>query len=720
MKVTSITSKADGNAVKCIVKDGYLQGAVGSLPDVDTDYESEYKQDIKAYTERRYNHNGKQRVFSAGAFTTLKMKAVIKDIARTMHIPVSTVNYMTAILPSGLGYTDLFKFAYENKKIYRFIQDYPQLFETIRTLLDQPRASSIHPSALLITPDVVDGEDVECFDVTPIKKIDGLLVSEFDGYQLDACGLLKNDCLATKELSKLKQVMALCNSKYGTCYSLDSILRKDCNDPKVFELIRKGHTQDVFQLSSEGMTKFLKEMKPDCIEDLIAANALYRPATLSSGSTQAYVDCKLGFHSPVYKWGTYNALNKTFGQIVYQEQVAQIVREVADFSLGEGVNLVKFISKKKVDKIKAMKEKFMANSLKKGCPQEDADAIWDNIELCGSYIFNRSHATAYGLTAYAGGYLKVHHPTAFYTVSLEWANDKELPLLMGEMADNCGTRIVFPEINKSETKFFTDFDTDEIYWSLTKIKNVGLAASSYIVEERKRKGDYTGIENFIERIFRYKLKVYKYWDDPDNALEAEKCPVNARHVRCLILAGCFDKVEGVKSVTERYGILMKAAAKLGFELKENEFPKEQLDKHYFWSQQQIAVSGLGSVDYKRIFDSSRLKHEVYGWPFRLIEEAQGGELDGHKATICATVADIEEKNFVSSKTGKTEKFVKLTLQQNKEITTCIGWPEQYEQLEDKIKDSKGKIIILNTLIKYSTFSGKNEFVMARTTKIEII
>lgn len=721
MRIEKIEQVFSAAAIDCFSEMGYRQGDGDfSLPDVDTDFESSERQRVKSYTEDRYNHNGKQRVFSAGTYTTLQMKAAIKDVARVMHIPPATVNYMTAILPDKLDFTSLFTFAFENRKIKSFIQENPRVFEAIRTLLFQPRAASVHPSALIITPDTVDGEEVECFDITPIKKVDGILVSEFDGYQLDSCGLLKNDCLATKELSKLKQTMDLCNEHYGTAFSLDKIVMSACDDKKVYDLLKKGCTQNVFQLSSPGMTKFLVSMQPDNINDIIAANALYRPATLENGSAEMYVECKKGLGKPVYNWGTYNALHETFGLITYQEQVAQIVREVGGFSLGDGVRLVKFISKKKTDKIHKMKEKFMEGAKMKGCPKEDMEAIWGQIEACGSYLFNASHATAYALTAYAGAYLKANYPTPFYTVALQWAEEKELPAVMAEMDEVGETKIVAPDINQSEASFHTDYETNEIFWSLTKIKQIGLAASEFIIEERDRRGPFGGILDFIDRIFRYKLKQRQWYDDPGDGKETAKCPVNARHVRHLILAGCFDRVENVQSVTERYGVMRKASERLGFEMTETDFPPSLIGRHYFWSQEQIKVSGLGAVDYKRIFDNSALKPYLKGWPYHTLKDAQDKELDGKKAAVCATAADIEFKAFKSSRTGRMEQFIKINLQQNGDTCTLVAWPEELAAHREKFDICAGRIIIFSGLMRYSGYSGKIEFALTKTSKVEIV
>lgn len=1075
--VKTITSNRPRTVVDCYVNKGYLQGPGGSLPDVDIDYESTRRQDIKEYIERRYNHNGKQRVFSAGTMTTLKMKAVIKDVARTMRIPVQLVNYFTAIIEDdACDYTGIFKLGFENKRIAKFIHDYPQLFENIRTLMFQPRSSSIHASALLVTPDQKDGEEMECFDFTPIKKVDGLLVSEFDGYQLDESGLLKNDCLATKELSKLHSTMDLCNSVYGTHLTLEEIATGNLDDAKVYELLSNGYTQNVFQFASKGMTKFLMDMKPNCIDDLIAANALYRPATLENGSTELYVDCKRGYSTPVYLWGTYNALHNTYGTLClaegtmvrtidgqkriedvnegelvqthdgsyqhvkanyykgrketiiirtshgeelrctpdhkvltqygwvqaqhlipnkhcikgfwysektieqgtiqdwcvglylangnwattptiacrnredadkisaifnnafdlqcyvyynvrcwyvrttyrlnnnkpnpfkeylkklglegkksydkvvpsmslmmltgfiegdgclnngririknkrlshllfetlqalhipssiystiessdvvwnvaflddtplllqihthkkhvrhngakipsiylsninldslnkqersntkmaiekdtwcflskalalgakvdhevwgvvlsvstsepcitydlsvehnhsfvsgglvthncYQEQVAQIAREVGGFSLGEGVKLVKFISKKKTEKIQAMKGKFMEGAAKNNCPKEEATAIWDQIEACGSYLFNRSHATAYAITSYVGAYLKANYPTAFYTVALEWANDDELPIIITEMESCSNAKIVAPDINKSGEKFYTDFETDSIFWSLNRIKQVGVKAVDWIVEERSKRGDFSGIDDFIDRVFRYKLKKYKYFDDPDNEEETKRCPVNARHVLHLVLAGCFDKSENVKANVERYDIIKKAAAKLGFELKAKDFPEDLVDKHYFWSCKQLEVAGIGSIDYRRIYDNSQIKPQLKGRvSYVSLKDLALDSFDGKRAGICATIVEIEEKKYVSKKTGETETYCKLLLQQNNDVCEAVCWAEEYARLRGQLINSKNKLIVCSGVIKYSDYAKSNNFQFTKSSIIDII
>lgn len=731
MKVISIQHKTSSKAVStidCFVDSGYLQGPGGSLPDVDTDFQSDRRQEVKEYIEQRYNHDGKQRVFSAGTFTTLKLKAVLKDVARVHRVPVNIVNYITAIFEDDkMTWTDLFLLAATNKKVHSFIMEYPKVIEDIRTLMGQPRSSSIHASALLVTPDTKDGKDMECFDFTPIKKVDGMLVSELDGYSLDEQGLLKNDCLGIKELSKLQAVINICNEKYQAGLTFQNIVQSNLADPKVYSLLQKGYTQNVFQFSSKGMTKFLVSMKPDKIEDLIAANALFRPATLDSGSSDRYVDCKLGDADPVYLWGTYNAMKNTYGVLCYQEQLAQIAREVGGFSLGEGVKLVKLISKKKVDKILALRDKFMAGANQNGCPKEDAEAIWHMFEVAGGYLFNKSHATAYAVTAYAGAYLKANYPTAFYTIALQWADDDEIPTLMSEMELCSNAKIVPPDINVSDNTFYTDYQTNEIFWSLSRIKMLGVKATEWIVNERQARGHFTSIENFIDRVFRYKLKKYQYWDDPDDMDEIKRCPVNARHVRNLILAGCFDKIENAQSVVERYAILEKAANLLGFKITEKDIPSDLRDKHYFWSQQQIAVSGIGAIDYKRIYDNSEAKTKIKGKAaWALLKNILDPDYDGKRVAICASIVDIEEKKFKDKKTGENRIFCKILLQQNNDLTEMIIWNDEWATARAEftkggnLSQAKNKMLICSAQVKYSDFTGNNNLQLYKSSIVSVL
>lgn len=920
MKVRSVKkvkSAVPAKVADCFVGDGYLPMSAGSLPDVDIDFQSDRRQEVKAYLERRYNHDGLQRVFSAGTFTTMMPKAVIKDVARVMKVPPQQVNFFTSMLDKKETNTwgDVFRQAFTDRKIAAFIHANPEVFEAMRPLLFQPRSSSVHASALVITPEHRDGQTMECFDYTPIKKVDGVLVSEFSGANLDSCGLLKNDVLGIIELTKFQQMFYLSMNKCGDPTTFQDVVTGTLDDPEVYKCLSMGHTQGIFQVSGDGMTKYLKEMRPNCFSNIVATLALFRPGPLSSGASRTYIDCHRGDSVPHYLWGTEEYLKDTYGQLTYQEQVAFMVRGVAGFTMSEAAGLAKLISKKKADKIKVLKDKFMKGAAEHGCPDEDAMKIWDLIESCATYLFNKCidgdesilgaeygdwrptiaemhrvandadyarsigrvryhrkfrygdygygwslsddcpprlvknrikdiryagkrkvyrvtlsngasvvctdnhkhpttkgmkmtyelqkgdmlystdgnaleidryrlmsrkkqleleaqlrykrkkkrpiavspsalvsveecgekdvynvemaapfhtfataggfvtgncHATAYALNTYADAWMKVHHPTAFYTVILQHAKDDEVPAIISEMEVRGTCRLKAPEINHSSHTFYSDFDNDTIFWSLTKIKQVGVKASEYIVAERERNGAFTGIVNFMERVFRYKLKKYEYWDDPDNPDEVERCPVTARHVLNMIFSGCFDAVENITSAEQRMRLVTCAMAVLGIK-KAPEIPASMADKPWWWEQRQIDLCGVGSIDYRRIYDTSELKPILKGKGlFIELKDISKPEHDGRRCIICATVSETEVRHFKSKKTNREEAFMKLQLWQNGSMTTCTVWPEELERFSDRLDSCKGCVVVLTGVIKYDLYTKGNVVGLTKSSRFEIL
>ena len=722
MKVTDIHIRKTASPITvtdCFVNKGLVSGGHASLPDIDVDYASDRRQEIKEYLEERYNTAGRRRVFSAGTFTTMQLKAALKDVARVHRVPHGIVNYITAMLDDGTDWTGLFRQAAANRKLKDFIQTYPEVIEEVRLVLGQPKAASIHASAIIVTPEIRNGKPAECFDFLPIREMDGVLVSEFDGYSVDEIGLLKEDVLATKELAKLSSIIGLVNEHYGQSLSIERITDRELEDEKTYRLLSEGNTQNIFQFSSPGITRFIQDVRPDCIEDLIAINALYRPATLDIGATEDYIRFRRGEVAPVYNYGCYEATKNTFGIMVYQEQFMSVAHTLGGFDLGKTDLLRKAIGKKKADLMATLKADFIAGAVRNGCPDYEAEEIWHKIEVAGKYSFNRSHAAAYALTAYCGAWLKANFPSAFYTVALQWADDKEIPSLMAEMERCSAAKIVPPDINRSGVEFFTDYATDEIFWSLTRIRQVGMKTVEYIVSERTR-GRFECVENFIHRIFRYKLKKYRYWEDPDNPDESVKVPVNARHVKNMILAGCFDRIENVRAVTERYAVLERAAKELGFSLSDKDFPAEMRDKHYFWSQQQIAVSGIGSIDYRRIFDNSEARQAVKGKASYLsLEEVSRDENDGRRAAVCATVVEVAEHSYKDRETGSKKRFAKLILSQNNHLTECVCWNDYYMAHRTEILSLKDKVVILTAMVRYSDYNGCNALQMTKNSLLFI-
>lgn len=717
MKVKKIIHKTSQSVVHdCYAGDGYMKRNHGSLPDIDSDFSADRREEVKTYLERRYNKNGMQRVFSAGTFTTEKIKGVIKDVARTYKISQSTTNYLTAILDDEMTWTDFMRRAASDKRIRDFVQKHPEVFEEILPIMGQARSAGIHASALIIVPEYVKGERVECFDLLPIRKMGDLLVSEISGNDIDAIGILKNDVLGIKELTRLSDILNMVAEEYGVKYTILEIASKYLNDPKVFEIIRAGNTQGVFQISSESITKYIKRMRPDNINDLIAAVAIYRPGPLASGAADNYVRAKRGEYEPEYIWGTYEILKDTFGELIYQESVSFVVQKIGGLSLGDGVNLVKAISKKKLNKVNKFKDKFFAGAAANGCPIDAAKRIWFNVENAASYLFNKSHATSYGLTAYVGAWLKTYYPTAFYTVVLRDQDEDKMAVLMNEIEAVGGTKLEKPDINISGENFVADFKNNIIYWSLSRIKQLGPKAVKYIVQERKLYGEFCDLEDFIKRIFKSKFKSF---DDDGTAEIRERCPVTARSVRNLIFAGAFDQCEHVGSVMERYGLLEKAAGLLGFQLTDKEIPEDMRDKHYFWSRQQITVSGHGSIDYQRIYDNLDKPKSLSAYKFIEFKSLNSLFYDVKRGVICAAVCSVVDKSYKDKRTGETKHFGKIELQQNTETNILTIW-DDWVTLKAELKNAVGKMIVAVVTVKWSDYDEKNTLQIGKSSFLKII
>jgi DNA polymerase-3 subunit alpha len=321
---------------------------------------------------------------------------------------------------------------------------------------------------------------------------------------------------------------------------------------------------------------------------------------------------------------------------------------------------------------------------------------------------NLSHAAAYALTAYCGAWLKANYPTAFYTVALQWCEDKEIPLLMSEMEACSRARIVPPDINISGRGFYTDYSSDRIFWSLARIKMLGAKNVDCIAGERKKNGEFTSVENFIHRIFKYKLKKYRYWDDPDNQDEAVRVPVNSLHVRHLVLSGCFDRIEGIQSVNERFRILEKAGREPGLAAGANDYYRQFFEKDYFWSVLQIAVSGIGTIDYRGIYRNSGVKDTLRGKAaYMSLRETLDAGNEGKRVVVCATVAELGEVSYTGRQQGEKKRFCKLKLRQNNDLAEYVFWSDYYEADRKRVLEIRDRIIIVTGIIKYNGYSGTN-------------
>ena len=367
-----------------------------SMPDIDCDFQSEFRNDVKKYISM---HFGESYTCSVGAYGRLKLKAGLKDFGRAKGLDFNYVNTITKDIKQKLSYSwrDFIMFAIgskikqQNKEekigLYDFVQKYPEICHCIKYSLNQARSASIHASAVVIVPkNNKKGESVDIFNWLPIREIDGNLVTEWEGLYCDKAGFLKEDILALRQLDKFQMIKKLIKRNKDIEIILEEI---PLDDKPTFQLFKKGLNEDVFQFSSSGLKNYSVQVKPDTLEELTAMNALYRPGPMSSNAHTDFGLIKHGKKKPEYDYGLKEVTEKTYGLYVYQEQIMKSVVVLGGFSLAESETTRTKI--KKFDKVGMSedKQKFIEGAIKRGCKEEEAGKIWDKLVAFSGYGFNK-------------------------------------------------------------------------------------------------------------------------------------------------------------------------------------------------------------------------------------------------------------------------------------------------------------------------------------------
>lgn len=552
-----------------------------ALPDIDVDFEGKERQRVKKYIEEKYGHD---YVCSIGTYTRLKPKSALKDFSRVKGVQFNDVNFATKEMPDSHHpeWSDLFKVASEKKIVKKFVQSHLDVCEVIKAPLGQPKAGSIHPSAVLIVPKKDgDGNPMKIQDWMPIKMMDGMLVSEWEGKYIDAAGFLKEDILGIAQLDKFKYVLNLIKEIQNKKVNLNKI---PINRKSVMNYFKRGWNEDVFQFGTSGLKNYSKKVKPDGIEDLISMNALFRPGPMDSNAHEDFVQIKHGKKEPEFDEFMEEVTENTFGLYVYQEQIMQAM-VVGGLTLAEADQVRTYMKKFDDKSLAKFKVKFVKgySKLFKTKDKKYAEKVWDKLYAFSGYGFNRSHSAAYSLMGYWCQYLKVKYPLEFWTASLNFADEKnDMPQRLAEI-EKIGSKINVkpPSVNKSSFKFTADGESNSIYWSLTKIKGVGDIAASMILESRGD-GQFFDLGDFISKV--------------------PKSKVNKRVVQSLIMAGAFDEIGGengleISELKERYQILKKHA-----EISNVDLPKDldekKVNTNWYWSIRQRELTGFGYVDFK--------------------------------------------------------------------------------------------------------------------------
>ncbi|MFR8079716.1 MAG: DNA polymerase III subunit alpha [Christensenellales bacterium] len=485
-----------------------------TMPDIDVDFCYERRQEVIDYVIEKY---GKDHVCQIITFGTMAARAVIRDVGRVMRIPYADVDRIAKAVPMELGITidRAVEISQPLRREMEADETIAQLIATARKLEGMPRHAGTHAAAVVISKDPL-------MNIIPLQKNDETVTTQFTMGAIEELGLLKMDFLGLRNLKVIQDACNLVEKSTGKPLDMEKIA---LDDPLVYQMIGEGDTDGVFQLESGGMRELLKELKPNCFEDIIACISLYRPGPMESipryiqgkrdPSSVKYLDKRL---API--------LQVTYGCMVYQEQVMQIVRELAGYSWARSDLVRRAMSKKKRDVMAKERQAFIygtedgtvPGAVKNGVPEEVASQIFDQMTDFAQYAFNKSHAAAYGIVSYRTAWLKAHYPVE--TMAALMNSCLQSPEKIAQYIAYCrkkGIEVLPPDVNGSGVRF--EVQDGKIRFGLSAVKNVGAKAVELIIQERAHK-PYEDFFSFLRRV-------------PADAL-------NKRMVESMIKAGCFD------------------------------------------------------------------------------------------------------------------------------------------------------------------------------------
>ena len=490
-----------------------------SMPDIDVDFCFERRQEVIDYVRRKY---GDDCVVQIVTFGTLAARGVIRDVGRVLDMPYAQVDTIAKMIPQELNITidKALGMNPELRKAYEEQEDIHRLIDLAKRLEGLPRHTSMHAAGVVISQ-----KDVS--EYVPLSRAqDGSIVTQFTMTTLEELGLLKMDFLGLRTLTVIQNAVKMVEKDTGTLLDMQKI---DYNDKKVLDSLGTGRSDGVFQLESAGMKNFMKELKPQSLEDVIAGISLYRPGPMDF--IPQYIRGKNRPDTIRYDCPQMEPILKpTYGCIVYQEQVMQIVRDLAGYTLGRSDLVRRAMSKKKASVMAKERQNFVYGNVEEGVPgciangisEEIANKIYDEMTDFAKYAFNKSHAAAYAVVSYQTAYLKYYYPVEFMAALM--TSVVEMPNKVAEYISVCrqmGIQILPPDINRGMYGF--SVDNGAIRYALSAIKSIGRPVIEGIVREREEHGEYTSLKNFVER----------------NIVQ-----LNKRVVENLIKAGAMDCLEG--------------------------------------------------------------------------------------------------------------------------------------------------------------------------------
>ena len=655
-----------------------------SMPDIDVDFAPEGRQKVINYVVEKY---GKECVSQIITFGTLKAKLVIRDVGRALNIPYAEVDKIAKAVPNDLNITidKALEISTDLKTMYESDARIKKLIDTARALEGLPRHKSTHAAGVVITQEPT-------VNYIPMQLNEDAVTTQFVKDTVEELGLLKMDFLGLRNLTIIENAVKIIEKTRGIHIDMTTI---DYEVPEVYQTITSGNTDGVFQLESPGMKSFMQELKPDKLEDLIAGISLYRPGPMDSIPT--YVYNKNHPEKVTYKHKLLeNILNVTYGCIVYQEQVMEIVRVLAGYSLG-GADLVRRImSKKKMDKMEIERKRFIygekdenGNYIVEGCinrgvDENTAKAIFDEMYDFAKYAFNKSHAAAYAYVCYQTAYLKTFYPVEFMASLISSVDDTDKVNEYIANSKSMGINLCPPDINKSSDTFTVEGNA--IRFGLAAIKNVGKGFIQKLVAERETGGGFVSFSDFISRMTGK--------------------DINKRAIEGMIMCGAFDSL-GIKrsqlmrvyeSAIDNEANAHRVTLSGQFTLFDDDEPSElvfpdieEFDKKLLLKMEKHTIgmylSGNPMEEYeekiKRItpYNIQSVLNSVEKTEDGSYRTVAGGIADGQSIRICAEIANRKDKL-----TRNNSQMSFLKLEDSFGVVEAIVFPKVLTQLSSVLQE----------------------------------
>ena len=637
-----------------------------SLPDIDLDFTDRRRDEVIHYVAQKY---GQDKVAQIITFGTMAARAVIRDVGRAMEYPYSYCDKLAKMIPFGFSLKETMEKVSDFKFLYNTDEKARKLIDLAQKLEGVARHASTHACGVVISNTPLD-------EIVPLQystQNDQAIVAQYEMHSIEDLGLLKMDFLGLKNLTVIEDTLSRIYAIHGINIKIDCLPE---DDKKVYSLLQKGETVGIFQLESQGVQRCLKQLKPSRFEDIIAMVSLYRPGPMQL--IPDYIARKNKEQAVTYFHPKLKPiLEKTYGLPIYQEQIMQIAKDMAGFTLAEADILRKAIGKKIKKLLMSQKEKFIKGVEKNKIDQEIALKIWHWIEPFASYSFNRSHAAAYATIAYQTAYLKTHYPKEFMSALLtSERNDIERIGVLIEECKKMGIAVLPPDINESFTFFSVVPEKNQIRFGLSAIKNVGFNIVEAIVAERKANGPFTSIEDFLLRISSKNL--------------------NKKSLESLIKTGAFDKMG------ERNELLFNLERLLQFS-RENQKIKESGQRGLFETtnfNSKISLEKTNPVSEK----------DMLAWEKELLGLFLSSHpLNNYKKTLGGKVTPISN---ISN--GSFSRNIKVRIggivSKIKKIVTKNGQPMFFVDVEDL--SSKIEVVVFPSILeKNPTIFQENKIIM---------